>query len=211
MPLALGVRRVAPLLPEFSRRYPEVELEIRSSDRVVDLVTEEIDVALRVGALEDTALIARRVATSRVVTVASPSYLAAHGRPSTPEELARHVCLTFRSSNSGRVHAWRFARGEHGSQFMPPRAHAFTNTETMLAAASAGLGIAQLLDFSAEPALSRRELTLLLREHEAAGPPVSLVYRRERAELPKVRAFTDFIVTAFAHSRSRPSARGKKG
>jgi len=197
LPLALGARRIAPLLPEFCRRYPEVELEIRSSDRFVDLVAEEVDVALRVGALEDASLIARRLTTSRVVTLASPGYLAEHGRPRTPDDLARHVCLTFRSSNSGRVHAFRFARGEKQLQFRPPRAHAFTNTETLLAAASAGLGITQVLDFSADPAVSRGDLVRILRTHEAEGPPVSLVFRPEHAAQPKLRAFTEFVAAAF--------------
>lgn len=202
VPFALGVRRVAPLLPAFARRYPEVELEIRTSDRIVDLVAEEIDVALRVGVLADTALIARRIATSRVVTLAAPTYLEEHGRPRTPEELARHVCLVFRSSNSGRIRPWRFEHAGKSQQLMPPRAHIFSNSESMLAAAAAGLGIAQLLDFSAEPALARRELTLLFRVHEAAGPPISLVYRSERALLPKVRAFVDFVAAAFARKNA---------
>jgi len=197
VPLALGVHRIAPLLPEFCRRYPEVELELRSSDRVVDLVAEEVDVAVRIGVLADAALIARRIGTSRVVTLAAPAYCERHGRPRAPDELARHVCLTFRSSNSGRVHPWRFAKGEHGAQFRPTRAHAFTNTETMLAAARAGLGIAQVLDFSAGPARSRRELARVLRAYEAEGPPISLVFRPERAELPKVRAFTELVAAAF--------------
>jgi len=197
LPLALGVRRVVPMLPAFCLRYPAIELEVRSNDRFVDLVAEEVDVALRVGQLVDARLLARRVGTSRVVTLAAASYLKKHGRPRAPEDLARHVCLTFRSSNSGRIRAWRFAKGERQTELVPARAHVFSSTEALLAAASAGLGVAQVLDFSAEAALARRDLVRILQDREAPGPPISLVYRAERAELPKVRAFCDFIAQAF--------------
>jgi DNA-binding transcriptional LysR family regulator len=203
LPLALGVRRVVPLLPAFCARFPDISLEVRSSDRFADLVADEVDVALRVGPLEDVRLIARKVDTSRVVTLAAPAYLRKHGRPRTPEELARHVCLIFRSSNSGRVLAWRFAAGDKQTQLIPERAHVFSSSEAMLAAASAGLGVAQVLDFSAEAALARRDLVAILRERQAPGPAISLVCRPERAQLPKVRAFSDFIADALRARRAR--------
>lgn len=194
VPLSLGAQRLAPLLPAFCERYPELALEVRSSDHFVDLAVDDVDVALRVGHLADATLLARRLGASCVVTLASAAYLRRHGRPSSPEALAQHRCLTFRSPNSGRILPWRFETRGKASSFVPPRSHVFTSTAALLAAAEAGLGVAQVLDFSAEAALARHALKRVLSDHRAEGPPISLVYRSERANLPRVRAFADFIV-----------------
>jgi DNA-binding transcriptional LysR family regulator len=194
VPLSLGVRRVVPLLPELCQRYPELTLEVRSNDRIADLVDEDVDVALRVGHLQDAALIARRLGLSRVVTLASPAYWRRHGRPRSPDDLAGHRCLVFRSTNSGRVRPWRFAGAGGTSSFVPERSHVFSSTVALLAAAEAGLGVAQLLDFSAEAALASRSVMPVLPHHQADGPAISLVYRAERASLPRLRAFCDFLV-----------------
>jgi LysR family transcriptional regulator, regulator for bpeEF and oprC len=194
VPLSLGVRRVMPLLPELCQRFPELTLEVRASDRIADLVGEDVDVALRVGHLEDAALLSRRLGSSRVVTLASSAYLRRHGRPRSPQDLAGHRCLVFRSTNSGRVLPWRFSGKAGTSSFVPERSHVFSSTVALLAAAEAGLGVAQLLDFSAEAALASRRVMRVLPQHQADGPPISLVYRAERASLPRIRAFCDFLV-----------------
>src|SRR5918996_4214251 len=94
-PLSFGVRHVAPVLAEIAQRHPRLEMNVSYSDRIVDLIGERFDAAIRIGALQDSSLVARRIAPVRSVLVAGPDYLARHGRPSTPADLTRHECLIY--------------------------------------------------------------------------------------------------------------------
>ncbi|HEY3256407.1 MAG TPA: LysR family transcriptional regulator [Polyangiaceae bacterium] len=197
LPLTLGVRRIVPLLPTFSARYPELELDVRLDDRYVDLVAEGVDAAVRVGELADSRLVARKLAATRVVTVASPKFLRKHGRPRAPEELAGQQCLLFRSASSGRVVPWRFTSAGRSFSWQPERAHTFSNSEALVAAASAGFGVAQLLDFAASDQLKSGGLSEVLAEFSSVGPPISLLCAPGQQELPKFRVLAEFLREAF--------------
>jgi LysR family transcriptional regulator for bpeEF and oprC len=203
LPLVFGARRVVPLLAAFRDLYPDVRLDVRLDDRYIDLAAEGVDAAVRVGSLDDSRLIARKLTTSRVVTVASPEFLKKRGRPGAPEELKGEDCLLFRSSNSGRTLSWQFARSGRRVAFTPAGVHSFSNSEGLLAAVISGLGVAQVLDFAAAEALHGKKLLPLFSELAAPGPPISLVCLPEHSSLPKVRALSDFLVTAFATGRAR--------
>lgn len=198
LPVTLGARQIVPLLAAFSARYPEVQLDVRLDDRFVDLAAEGVDAAIRVGNLEDSRLIARKLATSQVVTVAAPAFVKAHGNPRAPEKLSPEHCLLFRSANSGRTLPWRFGTRGRRATFTPDGSHSFSNSEALLAAATSGLGVAQVLDFAASDALRAKRLVPLFAELAVAGPPISFVCLPEQASLPKVRALSDFLVATFA-------------
>ena len=123
LPLTLGARQIVALLATFSARQPDVQLDVRLDDRYVDLAAEGVDAAVRVGNLDDSRLIARKLTSSRVVTVAAPDFVKTHGRPRAPERLKPEHCLLFRSSSSGRTLPWHFARGGRRVTFTPASAH----------------------------------------------------------------------------------------
>ena len=198
LPFTLGTRQIVPLLAAFSARYPDVQLDVRLDDRYTDLPAEGVDAAVRVGDLDDSRLIARKLTTSQVVTVAAPAFVKVHGSPRAPERLSPAHCLLFRSANSGRTLPWRFANRDRRMTFTPAGSHSFSNSEALLAAAMSGLGVAQVLDFAASDALRARRLVPLFAELAVAGPPISFVCLPEQASLPKVRAFSDFLAKAFA-------------
>jgi DNA-binding transcriptional LysR family regulator len=198
LPLTLGAKQVVPLLADFCKRYPEVQLDVRLDDRYVDLVGEGSHAAVRVGALSDSRLVARKLATASVVTLASPAFVRAHQRLSSPERLEPRHCLLFRSASSGRALPWRFARAGKLVTYAPPSVHTFGNSEALIAAAIAGLGVIQVLDFAAVDELRRGALVAVFRELACAGPPISLVCPPEHVDLPKVRALSAFLSEKFA-------------
>jgi LysR family transcriptional regulator for bpeEF and oprC len=201
VPLTLGARAIIPALPDFIEKYPELELDVRSSDIYADLVAGDIDAAVRVGHLDDSRLVARKLATTRNVLVSSAAYVAKHGAPRSVSELAAHPALLFRSAKTGRTLEWRFARGTRTLSQAPVSRASFSNSEAIIAAAASGLGIAQLLDVSVALPIERGELVELLAESSVPGPPVWLVCTREKSALPKVRAFHDFFARRFGNPR----------
>jgi len=193
LPLRVGAQQIIPALPTFTKAFPGIELDVRLDDRYADLVEADVDVAVRVGQLRDSRLVARRLTRTRHLLVAAPAYLATRPAPRTIGDLERHDRLLFRSRNSGRVLDWIFQRGGQRSSWPPGRGHTFSSSEALIAAASAGMGIAQVLDLSDAEALAAGQLGLLLPRFAAEGPPVSVVSTPEKLLLPKVRAFRDFV------------------
>jgi DNA-binding transcriptional LysR family regulator len=198
LPVTLGSRRLVPLLAEFSALYPEVQLDVRLDDRYVDLVGEGSHAAVRVGALADSRLMARKLTTAHVVTLASPEFLRGHQRLSSPERLDPRHCLLFRSASSGRALPWRFARAGKLGSYAPTPVHTFGNSEALIAAAVAGLGIIQVLDFAAVDEVRIGALVTVFRELACAGPPISLISPPEHAALPALRALSTFLSGKFA-------------
>jgi len=191
VPVAFGRYLLLPALPEFVRRYPAIDLDIRLNDRVVDLVAERVDVALRVGAIQQTGLVTRRVAQVNVVTCASPSYLADHGEPRTPDDLRQHRLLALTPAGGGSPD-WSFPAPYSSRRLKLHFAMQFNAAEAPVIAAAAGLGITRTADLILAEYVARGELTMILNDFILPGPPVSLVYPSAGHQSPKVRVFSDF-------------------
>jgi DNA-binding transcriptional LysR family regulator len=190
-PLTFGVAHLAPALADFARLHPRVELDIELEDRTVDLAGGGYDVAVRIGRLADSALIARRIAPVRKHVLASPAYLEARGRPTRPADLAGHDILLYAHEQ------WRFQVGERWETVrVSPRLRS-NNGEMLLAACEAGLGICLLPTFIAAPAIGRRTIEPLLLDHPAEEGALHAVMPPGRATTARVRALVDFLVARF--------------
>lgn len=185
-PLVFGRRHVAPIVTAFLDAEPLVSADLVLSDGNADLVEEGVDVAVRIGALRDAALVARRVGAIGRVLAASPAYLARRGTPAAPEDLAGHETVLF--SPSGAAPEWRFAAC---TVTIAPR-FAVNAAEAAVAAAVAGRGITLALSYQVAEELADGRLVRLLPEHEAPPSPVHLVLPSARLLAPRTRAFLDF-------------------
>ncbi len=187
-----------PQLPRFLERYPELSVELVITDRAVNLVEEGIDCAVRgVAVPDDSTLIARRISDVKRVTCAAPRYLEAHGAPTTVAELERHHCIRFISPSTSRTVDWEFEKGDERQSYTPRGSFGVTSLEGAVAAATAGVGIAQVSDLLAMPQLRAGTLVPLLLDWAAPGPPLSVVYPSNRYLSAKVRAFSDFVAEVF--------------
>jgi DNA-binding transcriptional LysR family regulator len=191
VPVTFGRYLLLPALPEFTRRYPLIELELRLNDRIVDLVADRVDVALRVGAIKQSGLVARRISQVNLVTCASPTYLADHGEPRTPEDLRQHRLLGLMSAGGGSPD-WSFPAPYTARHLKLHFAMLFNAAEAPVIAAAAGLGIARVGDLIVAEYIARGELKLVLEDFIVAGPPISLVYPAAGHPSAKVRVFSDF-------------------
>jgi len=184
-------------LPRFLARYPALRVDLRLTDRHSRLVDERVDVALRVGPLSDSTLVARRLLQPQWVTVAAPDYLARAGTPSAPSDLAAHACIRFRSPR-GKPVPWTFLDQPGGcpqALDVPGRLD-LDQGELIVEAARAGAGVAQVFDFMATPAVREGRLLPVLDEWAAPGPPVHALVLPARRRAPKVRAFLEFVTEA---------------
>jgi LysR family transcriptional regulator for bpeEF and oprC len=191
VPVAFGRYLLLPALPEFTRRYPLIELDLRMNDRIVDIVADRVDVALRVGPIKQTALVARRISQIHVVTCASPTYLADHGEPRTPDELHQHRLLGLTTA-AGANPEWNFPPPYTSRRLKLHFAMLFNSAEAPVIAATAGLGIAHTGDLLIAEYVARGELKLVLEDYIMPGPPISLVYPSAGHQAAKVRVFSDF-------------------
>lgn len=195
-----GERFLAPAISEFAARHRELVFDLDLSDRAVDLVEEGFDLAIRIGAIGPQALVARRIGWTQFVCCASPGYLAQHGTPRTPAELAAHECLSY--TLMPLPNTWRFetAPGEHFELRVAARHRA--NSGRMLAAlATAGAGIVFEPDFIVAPEVRSGALVRLLREYALPRFPISAVYPSRRHLSAKVRGFVDFLADRFAREQ----------
>jgi DNA-binding transcriptional LysR family regulator len=191
-PIVFGRLHATPVAAEFLRAHPEVDVRLLLGDRNVNLLEEHVDVALRIGTLPDSSLIALPLGMVTRVTCASPAYLAQKGTPAEPSDLRRHACISFEGLTSAT--AWSFAvRGE--PQRVPIRSRlCVTTADAAIVAARVGLGITRVLSYQVAEAIERGELVRILRDHEPAAVPVSLVYAFQGRLPMKCRAFIDFAV-----------------
>lgn len=195
-PMVFGRRYMTPVVTKFLMRHPEIQVELVLSDRNVDLIDNGIDLALRIGTLEDSGLVARRLGAVRRVTVASPAYLQRRGEPSTPEELAQHELIL--GTTVRGLAEWRYKTGarEHIIRFTPRLQ--VNDVEGVLNAAREGFGIARALSYQAAPDLLANTLKRVLSDYEPEQIPVHLVFPGARHMAPRVRAFVDFALEEFA-------------
>ncbi len=189
-PVGFGRQHLQPVALDFLREYPEVDLKLQLVDRVVNLLDEHVDLAVRISALPDSNLVARTLGEIRMVILAAPAYLERHGTPRHPRELAEHACIAWASL--GPFKAWLCCEGGVESMF-PIRVRLNTTLpESAVDAAVAGLGLVQATSYQAAAAVRAGLLVPVLREFEAAATPVSLVYPSSRLVPQKLRAFLDW-------------------
>lgn len=192
-----GRMYVSPLLPEFMARHPKLRLRTHLTDQSVDLVSEGYDLAIRIGALEDSSLVARRIASNRRVVCASPDYLARHGEPRTPQELAGHDCLLL-FGRDGPHDLWRFT-GSDGID-VAVRVHGRFESdlgEFIRDAALAGQGIAAFSLWHVIDDLRAGRMRMILPEYQLPATAISAVTPHRRTTPPRVRAFVDFLSEKF--------------
>jgi DNA-binding transcriptional LysR family regulator len=191
-PIVFGRVHMVPIIADFLIEYPDIDLKLILADRLLDLLESDVDVALRIGELGDSSLIASRVGIVRRVTCASPSYLAARGRPQKPEDLHAHHCVTF--DNLASPQAWRFSSPK-GEILVPIRSRlTVTTAEAAVAGAAAGVGLTRLLSYQILEAKLAGQLEVVLEDYELPPWPISLVYAGQQLLPRKLRAFLDFAV-----------------
>lgn len=196
---------VLPVLGEFMREYPAIELDLDFTDRLVDVIEEGFDVVVRTGHPTDSRLSARRLGSFRSMLVASPDYLARRGLPTAPADLLEHTCLHYRFPNSGKLEPWALRLAPGDPELQLPTSMICNNIETRVCFALQGLGIAYLPEFAiAEPLADGRLLAVLADRVERAGV-FHVLWPASRHPSPKVRALVDFLC-----ARVFPTANGGK-
>ncbi|MBY7924359.1 LysR family transcriptional regulator [Vibrio fluvialis] len=197
-PVTFGQSQLAPSLIAFSRQFPDIDLDVKFSDRSVNIVDEGFDLALRIGKLDDSSLIARKLCEVRVVTLASPEYLQQHGMPIHTRALSQHHCII--DTNFRDPYHWPYLNEQGKVQDLAVNGRLkFSNADVCLEAACAGLGIARLPTFVAAQALQQKRVIALLQEYEV--PPLGLyaLYPPAKHLAQSSRAFIDFLVNRFAN------------
>ena len=191
-PIVFGRLHVLPVVIEFLKAYPEINLRLSLSDRQANLVEDHIDLAIRIGNLPDSNLVATALGTIRRATYASPAYLARRGTPTALHELPGHDCITFEGFTSPKV--WSFMSGKSEIAIHVQSRLSVTTAEAAIDAAVAELGLTRLLSYQAAAAVARGRLQILLEAFEPSPWPVSAVYVAQGPVPVKLRAFLDFAV-----------------
>ncbi len=198
VPLAFGTRQIAPLLARFAALYPGVSVELGLNDRLVDLIEEGWDLAIRIGSLRDSTLVARRLAPCRMMICAAPAYLAAHGTPRTTADLADHNCLGYTLAQAGPTR-WRMGGNKTSVDVAVNGNLRANNGDALLAAALAGQGLIYQPTFIVGDELrAGRLVPVQLDVAPSDLLAVHAVYLPDRTPSAKVRAFIDFVAGAFA-------------
>lgn len=192
---------IIPALADFYRRYPDIQLDLGVSDRPVDLISDNVDCVLRGGELLEQSLVARRVGNMGLVTVAAPQYLKERGTPRTPEELEdRHTTVNYFSSRTGRPYPHIFEKDGRVLEISGRYRVALNDSNALLAAVVAGLGISQVASFAAAPHLANGELVPVLPEWTRPAIPLHVVYPPNRHLSAKVRAFVEWVADLLARN-----------
>ncbi|AKV04270.1 Transcriptional regulator, LysR family [Labilithrix luteola] len=192
-PVALGRAVLAPKLKRFLDRYPEIRLDLTLRDHFVDPVAEGLDVLVRIGSLGESNLIARKLGASRILHVATPSYLKRNGTPKNLKDLARHDCLGY--LRDGRPAAFKFVAGDSTLATEIEGSFNANDAEVLKQLVIGGQGIAALFDFLVRDELASGQLVEVLDQHPGTMWPIHALYPRNRHLLPKVGVFLDFLTT----------------
>ncbi|MFZ3351395.1 MAG: LysR family transcriptional regulator [Xanthobacteraceae bacterium] len=188
-----GLDPLVPLLPEFTTRHPKIGVHLSLTDRYVDLIEEKIDVAIRLGRLADSSLIARKIGEMRRVIVASPAYIAANGRPKTPADLLNHDCLLWDEEHD-YLNRWPFEVNGAMRHVKVGGRIVSNNAQALYRLAIMGAGIFRMVEYRARPLIRGGELVSLLeRSHHDEAIAVHALYVRTNIAKPRVRAFVDFL------------------
>ena len=191
-PWGLGHTHLLPIALEFLQAFPEIGLRLLMTDRVVDVAAENVDVAVRIGSLPESSMIATRIGSIRLVVCGSPAYLAARGRPQTPDQLREHDCIAINDVAS--PNAWKFRKGKHAS-LMPIQSRLCVNTsEAAVLAAIAGAGLTRVMSYKMDAARQAGSLELVLEAFEPEPLPVHIVYSPRKPVPLKLRAFLNWVM-----------------
>ena len=194
-PVTFGSEALMPVLSEYLERYPQVSVDLVLSDRVVDLLEEGFEAAIRIGELPDSTLIAKSLAPYRLMICAAPEYLARRGTPTQPEDLSQHECLAF---STAALSHWRLS-DQDGSYRVPVSGRLQINQgQALRVAALKGLGIVQQPAILLQADVRAGRLVQLFPQHELPSKPMSVVYLPDRYRSPKLRSFVDFLVECFS-------------
>jgi DNA-binding transcriptional LysR family regulator len=191
-PIGFGRIHVSPVMSEYLKRHAEVSGELRLADRMVNLVEDGVDLAVRIGHLPDSSLVARHVGEMRRIVVASPGYLKAHGEPKTPEAIAAHQTIQFGGATASPD--WRFVRDGNEVRVTPVPRLTTNSADAAIGYAVRGGGLTRVLAYQAADAVKAGRLKILLAKFEPPSLPIHLVYPTSRLLSAKVRAFVDLVV-----------------
>jgi len=192
-PITYGRRILMPLLAGLMHRHPQLQLDLRLQDAYADLVREGLDLAIRIGALQDSRLVARRFDWQQLVCVASPDYLAARGTPQRIEDLAGHDTIVFRMPSSGRVRPWQLREGRRVVELHAAHRVQVNDGDGMVAAACEGLGLTQVPDYIAADELAAGTLVEVMSNKRPPPMPISAVLPSSRLVPPRVRLLLDAL------------------
>jgi DNA-binding transcriptional LysR family regulator len=205
---AFGMHQLSPALPDFLARHPEIRIELTITDRVVDLIEEGADVAIRLGALGDSSLIARKICDLERVVCASPAYLRCHGMPRKPEDLLAHNCLAV--DYAPNLRRWPFETKDGVRHVEVNGNVSANNADALLRLALLGVGVIRLSDAIVGEALRDGRLVPLLTEvHHSEPLPLHAVYPQGRHRSPRVAAMVEFLVERFGGAPWRRAARAR--
>ncbi|MGU3541785.1 LysR family transcriptional regulator [Methylobacterium sp. A52T] len=199
-PVGFGATRLAPVLIDLMARHAGLEIELVLTDRYVDPVDEGYDAVVRLGPIAETSLVARELVPHRQVICASPAYLAAHGAPETPENLADHACLGFVNASGLPYAVWRFTKNGADHAVRIRSRFQVNDGRVLAAAAMAGHGIVLQPEAVLRDAIERGSLVPVLTDYRASGRSMFLMFTAGRPQPPKLRALIDEVVKAFPHT-----------
>lgn len=198
-PPSIGRLILVPALCDFHTRYPDIELAIGMSDRIVDMVQDAVDCAIRVGALEDSSMVARRIGTFESITCAAPSYIERYGEPKSIKDLAGHRAVHYFSSRTGRVIDWSFMVDGEPRGVQMKGSISVNDAEAYVQCGVNGFGLIQPSRYMVAPLLESGQLREILTQWTPPPMPISVVYQHNRHLSPKVRVFVDWISELFQH------------
>jgi DNA-binding transcriptional LysR family regulator len=197
--ISVGSEVIVPALPSFLEQHPDVTLDVTLTDERADLVALGVDVAVWLGNLEDSTLVARQLSPGRRVICASPAYLARHGRPKAPQDLSEHNCIFYRARNYDRW--WRLTRDGETIAVLTSGNLQTDSSSVLLTSARKGLGLVLVQESTVRRAITKGELVRVLADYEVSSTDFDIalyaVYPNSRHVSPKTRAFVDFLVTLF--------------
>jgi len=195
--IAFGLDQIVPRIPAYMAQYPDIDVRLSLSDSLANLIEENLDVAIRMGRLQDSSLVSHKICDLRRIVVASPAYLAAHGAPRTPGELSQHNCLVWHGSQD-HLNRWPFVVDTEAQEVAVRGTFGSDNGLTLFQLCRAGVGIMRCAEHLAVPAVRSNELVALLTEYQwHPDTAIHAVLLRDRRFNPRVRSFVDFLVSQF--------------
>lgn len=192
--LPIGLHMIVPLLPRFRARHPQVTIDLRLSDQLIDIVEEGVDLAVRIGDLSDSRLLSRRLAPHTLCCYASPAYLARRAPPPHPNELINHETVNLRYQSTGQTFRWPFRIGTKEVELVPASGITVDASEAVIAAIAAGGGIGVGASFMAAPWVARRDIVPVLSEFAVERHNVTAIWPESRRSNPAVRAFLNLLI-----------------